>query len=48
MLVLRRMRVRPLNLYEALRADGLVAAPSFVEVWWIVYKADRALRSIFV
>lgn len=30
MLVLRRMRVRPLNLYEALGADGLVAAPSFV------------------
>lgn len=30
MFMLRRMRVRPLNLDEAFGADGLVAAPGLV------------------
>lgn len=46
--MLRRVRVRTLNLHEALGADSLVAAPRLVEVWWVVYEADRTLRSIFV
>ena len=40
--MLGRVWVRPLDLYEAFRADRLVAASSFVEVRWIIEKADRA------
>jgi hypothetical protein len=46
--MLRRVRIRTLDLYEALGTDRLITAASFVEVWRIVHEADGTLCSIFV
>ena len=42
------MGVGPLDLYETLAADGLVAAASVVEIGWVVEKADGTLGGILV
>lgn len=46
--MLGRVGVGPLDLYEALGADGLVATSSHVQVRGIVEKANRTLARIFV
>lgn len=46
--VLRWMRVRASDLYKAFRADRLIAASCFVEMWWVVEKADWTLKCILV
>jgi hypothetical protein len=46
--MLRRVRIRTLDLYEALGADRLVTAASLVEVWRVVHEADRTLCSVLV
>jgi hypothetical protein len=46
--MLRRMRVRTFDLYEAFGADGLIAAAGLVEIWRVVHETDGAFRSIFV
>ena len=48
MFMLRRVRVRPFDLNEALRANRLIAASSLVEVWWIVQEANRAICRVLV
>jgi hypothetical protein len=48
LLVLWRMRIRALDLNEALGADGLVTASSFVEIRGIVQKADWAFGRILI
>ena len=46
--VLGRMRVGPLDLHEALGADGLVAAAGAVEVGRVEEEADGALGRVLV
>lgn len=46
--VLGRMGIGPLDLDEALGADGLIAASSHVQVRRVVEKADRTLAGVFV
>lgn len=48
MLLLWWMRIRPLYLHKAFRADRLIAAPSSVQIWRVIHKADWALLSIFI
>lgn len=47
-MVFWRMRIRSLNLYEALGADGLVTTSSLVQIRRVVEKADGALGSILI
>jgi hypothetical protein len=47
-MVLGEMWIGSLDLHEAFAADGLVAAPRFVQVWRIGEEADGAFRRIFV
>ena len=46
--MLRRMRLRALNLNKAFRANGLVAASRPVQVRRIVQEADGTFRCIFI
>lgn len=46
--VLWRMRFRPLYLYEALRAYGLITTAGLVEMRWIIHEANRTLHRILV
>jgi hypothetical protein len=46
--MLWRMRVRSLDLYETLRAYSLVAAPSLVQIWRVVKKANWALSRVLI
>ena len=47
-MVLGRMGIWPLDLNEALRADGLVAATCLIEIGRIVEEANRAFGRVFV
>jgi hypothetical protein len=47
-MVLRRMRVRSFDLYKTFRANGLVAATSFVQVGRITEEANGALGRVLV
>jgi hypothetical protein len=46
--MLGRMRVWPLDLYEAFGTDGLITAPGLVEVGRIIEEADGTFGSILV
>ena len=48
MLVLWWMRVRSLDLHEALGTNGLVATTSFVEVRRVVKETDWTLRRLAI
>jgi hypothetical protein len=47
-MVLRRVRIWSFDLYEAFRADRLVAAACFVKVWRVVEEANGALGGVAV
>lgn len=44
----RRMRIRSLDLYEALRAYGLIATSCLIEIWRIIEEANWAFQNVFV
>jgi hypothetical protein len=48
MLRLRKMRIRSLNLYKALRAYGLIATSGFIQIWRIINEADGAFCRILI
>jgi hypothetical protein len=48
MLVLRRMRIRPLDLYKTFRTYGLIATSGFIQIRRIINEADGALCRILV
>jgi hypothetical protein len=48
MLVLRRMRIRSLDLYKAFRTYGLIATSGFIQIWRIINEADRAFCRILI
>lgn len=47
-MMFRWMWVGSFNLYKAFRANWLLTAAGGVEIRWIIQKADRAFRGIFV
>jgi hypothetical protein len=48
MFVLRRMRIRSLDLYKAFRAYGLIATSGFIQIRRVVNEAYRAFCRIFI
>jgi hypothetical protein len=47
-MMLGRMWIGPLNLYEALGADWLIATARLIEVWRVEHEAYGTLFGVFV
>src|SRR4051812_19757431 len=45
---LGEMRVRPLDLNEALAADGLITTPCVIQIRGVGQEADRAFRRVLI
>ena len=43
-----RMWIRPFDLNETFRANGLITTPRPIKIWRIVQKANRAFRCVLV
>ena len=47
-MMLRGVRVGSLDLDKTFRANGLIAAPCLVQMWWVVHETDGTLRGVLV